>query len=226
MASIEVRNLTKRFGGIMALDDIELRVPNGSFVVLLGPTGAGKTTLLRLIAGLEKPDEGHVIIDDMDCTQQTPAERNVAMVFQQYSLYPHMSVRENLAFPLMSRLLSMSESEINLKVNSIAETLKIDHKLSNKATELSGGEMQRVAIGRALVRNPNIYLMDEPLSSLDDESRMMMHDLLRTVRAHTPVTTLHITHNIDDARRLADRVFSIGSGSIRELETDTIVGPA
>ena len=228
MASIEVRNVTKRFGGIMALDDIELRVPDGSFVVLLGPTGAGKTTLLRVIAGLEKPEEGHVVIDDIDCTQQTPAERNVAMVFQQYSLYPHMSVRENLAFPLMSRLLSMSESEINLKVTSIAETLKIDHKLSNKATELSGGEMQRVAIGRALVRNPNIYLMDEPLSSLDAKLRAELRVELKRIQASLGATLLYVTHDQIEAMTMATQVGVLNEGRLvqfgspREIYEDPV----
>lgn len=219
MASIEVRNLTKRFGGIRALDDIELRVPNGSFVVLLGPTGAGKTTLLRLIAGLEKPDEGQVVIDDVDCTQKTPAERNVAMVFQQYSLYPHMSVRENLAFPLMSRLLSMSEPEINLKVNSIAETLKIDHKLSNKATELSGGEMQRVAIGRALVRNPNIYLMDEPLSSLDAKLRSDLRIELTRIQKDIGGTFLYVTHDQIEAMTMATHIGVLEEGRLIQFGT-------
>ncbi|HBZ90706.1 MAG TPA: ABC transporter ATP-binding protein, partial [Gammaproteobacteria bacterium] len=160
MANIEVQNLNKCFGDNVALSEVDLSIPDGSFVVLLGPTGAGKTTLLRLIAGLDHPDSGRVVIDGVDCTQRTPAERNVAMVFQQYSLYPHMSVKENLAFPLKSRMLSVTESEINRKIDAISQTLRIHHKLSNKATELSGGEMQREAIGRALVRKPNIYLMD------------------------------------------------------------------
>ncbi len=219
MASIEVRNLTKSFGGIRALGDIDLTVPNGSFVVLLGPTGAGKTTLLRVIAGLEKPDEGHVVIDDIDCTQQTPAERNVAMVFQQYSLYPHMSVRENLAFPLMSRMLSMSESEINLKVTSVAQTLKIDHKLSNKATELSGGEMQRVAIGRALVRNPNIYLMDEPLSSLDAKLRSDLRIELTRIQKDIGGTFLYVTHDQIEAMTMATDIGVLEEGRLIQFGT-------
>lgn len=219
MASIQVQSLSKRFGERTALSGIDLTVPDGSFVVLLGPTGAGKTTVLRVIAGLENPDEGRVLIDESDCTQQMPAERNVAMVFQQYSLYPHMSVRENLAFPLMSRILSMSESEINLKVTSIAQTLKIDHKLANKATELSGGEMQRVALGRALVRNPNIYLMDEPLSSLDAKLRSDLRVELTRIQKDIGGTFLYVTHDQIEAMTMATYIGVLEEGRLIQFGT-------
>ena len=171
MAEVALHQISKRFGNIAAINDLSLTINDGEFVVLLGPTGAGKTTTLRLIAGLETPDKGQIRIADEDVTNAAIAERDVAFVFQQYSLYPHYSVYDNLAFPLRSPLRRWNKTAINNKVHEIAELLRIDSKLKNKATELSGGEMQRVAIGRALVREPSIFLMDEPLSSLDAKLR-------------------------------------------------------
>src|SRR3954447_25150650 len=154
MAEVQLTTVGKRFGKIAAVADLTLTVNDGEFMVLLGPTGAGKTTTLRLIAGLEKPDAGSVCIDGRDVTQQAPAARDVAFVFQQYSLYPHLSVFDNLAFPLRSPMRAMPEPQIAERVREIAELLHIAHKLSARATALSGGQMQRVAIGRALVRRP------------------------------------------------------------------------
>ena len=171
MAEVRLDSIAKSFGTINALDNVSLTIPDGAFLVLLGPTGAGKTTTLRVISGLEKPNLGKVFINGKNMNGITPAERNVAMVFQQYSLYPHLTVRENLEFPLKSPLLKTPESEIKKIVDKVADTLQISHKLDNKATALSGGEMQRVSIGRALVRKPSVYLMDEPLSSLDAKLR-------------------------------------------------------
>jgi multiple sugar transport system ATP-binding protein len=171
VAEVSLRNISKSFAGQVALADLSLTVPDGAFVVLLGPTGAGKTTTLRMVSGLDRPDSGNVLIGGRPVDALTPAERNVAMVFQQYSLYPHLSVRENLAFPLKSPLLRTSAAEIERKVGEVAEMLRISHKLDNKSTQLSGGEMQRVSIGRALVRDPDVFLMDEPLSSLDAKLR-------------------------------------------------------
>jgi multiple sugar transport system ATP-binding protein len=171
MADVELRDVTKSFGKEIGIDTISLKIKDGDFVVLLGPTGAGKTTTLRCIAGLEKPESGEILIDGLSVIDDSPAQRDVAMVFQQYSLYPHLSVRENLEFPLKSPILNTPADIMNQKVNEVAEVLRISHKLDNKATELSGGEMQRVSMGRALVRNPRIYLMDEPLSSLDAKLR-------------------------------------------------------
>jgi len=172
MAKVELKKLFKTYNKkIKALEDINLTIEDGQFFVLLGPSGAGKTTTLRCIAGLEKIDSGDVLFNDENITHDQPASRDVSFVFQQYSLYPHYTVYENLAFPLRSPMRKLPEEEIKNKVEKIAEMLKITNKLKNKATELSGGEMQRVAIGRALVREPNIYLMDEPLSSLDAKLR-------------------------------------------------------
>ena len=219
MANIEVQNLNKCFGDNVALSEIDLSIPDGSFVVLLGPTGAGKTTLLRLIAGLDNPDSGRVVIDGIDCTERTPAERNVAMVFQQYSLYPHMSVKENLAFPLKSRMVSVTESEINQKIDATSRTLRIHHKLSNKATELSGGEMQRVAIGRALVRNPNIYLMAEPLSSLDAKLRSELRVELTRIQKDIGGTFLYVTHDQIEAMTMATHIGVLEKGKLIQFGT-------
>ena len=162
MAKVELKKLFKTYNKkIKALEDINLTIEDGQFFVLLGPSGAGKTTTLRCIAGLEKIDSGDVLFNDENITHDQPASRDVTFVFQQYSLYPHYTVYENLAFPLRSPMRKLPEEEIKNKVEKIAEMLKITNKLKNKATELSGGEMQRVAIGRALVREPNIYLMDD-----------------------------------------------------------------
>ena len=169
---------------------------DAEFFVLLGPTGAGKTTTLRAIAGLEKVDQGKILFDQEDVTTAQPAARDTAFVFQQYSLYPHYKVFDNLAFPLRSPLRKVPEEEINSKVNKIAEMLKISNKLNNKATELSGGEMQRVAIGRALVRDPNIYLMDEPLSSLDAKLRESLRVELKKIQLNLGATILYVTHDL------------------------------
>src|SRR6201987_1847088 len=160
MADVSLIEVGKRFGEIEAVRDLSLTIADGEFVVLLGPTGAGKTTTLRLIAGLERPDQGALSIDGREATHEPPAARDVALIFQQYSLYPHLTVYDNLAFPLRSPARRVGEAEIRKRVHEIAALLHIERKLANRATRLSGGEMQRVAIGRALVRRPAIYLMD------------------------------------------------------------------
>ena len=172
MAEVTLKKVSKSFGRITAISELDLTIRDGEFFVLLGPTGAGKTTTLRLIAGLEKPEEGTIIISGREATADAPAQRDVSFVFQQYSLYPHLSVYENLAFPLRAPSRKMPAAEIAQRVERVAKMVRIDHKLQNRSTRLSGGEMQRVAIGRALVREPNIYLMDEPLSSLDAKLRV------------------------------------------------------
>jgi len=214
MAEVTLDNVTKRFGAHVALDNVSMTVPDGSFVVLLGPTGAGKTTTLRLISGLDQPDSGEILIGGQPTKGLTPAERNVAMVFQQYSLYPHLTVRENLAFPLKSPLLKTPPAEIERKVKAIAETLQIAHKLDNKATALSGGEMQRVSIGRALVRNPQIYLMDEPLSSLDAKLRADLRIELKNIQAMSGATLLYVTHDQVEAMTMATHVGVLHHGRL------------
>ena len=217
MAEVVLSQVSKSFGRTQAVADVDLRVPNGSFVVLLGPTGAGKTTLLRLVAGLEAPDSGDIRIDGVTVLGDTPAQRNVAMVFQQYSLYPHMTVRENLAFPLRSPALRWPEPDINQRVREVAETLRIDQKLNNKATALSGGEMQRVAIGRALVRAPRIFLMDEPLSSLDAKLRSELRIELKRIQSAMGATILYVTHDQIEAMTMATQIGVLDRGRIVQI---------
>ena len=214
MAEVQLQDVSKSFGSQVALDGVNMTVPNGSFVVLLGPTGAGKTTTLRVISGLDKPDKGQILIDGRDVANQIPAQRNVAMVFQQYSLYPHLSVRDNLAFPLRSPMRRTPEDEINRKVGEVAEILQISHKMDNKATELSGGEMQRVSIGRALVRNPQVYLMDEPLSSLDAKLRSDLRIQLKRIQASLGATILYVTHDQVEAMTMATHVGVLDEGKL------------
>ena len=214
MAEVSLSGVTKRFGQHEAVAGVTMTVPDGAFVVLLGPTGAGKTTTLRLIAGLEKPDAGTIAIGGQPVDMLTPAQRNVAMVFQQYSLYPHMTVRDNLAFPLRSPILRTPEDEVRRKVQEVAQVLRIAHKLDNKATQLSGGEMQRVSIGRALVRRPNIYLMDEPLSSLDAKLRADLRIELKRIQADLGATLLYVTHDQIEAMTMATHVGVLDEGRL------------
>jgi multiple sugar transport system ATP-binding protein len=219
MAEVVLEHATKRFGATVALDDLSMTVPDGAFVVLLGPTGAGKTTTLRLVSGLNRPDAGSISIGGRPMTGLNPAQRNVAMVFQQYSLYPHLTVRENLAFPLKSPILRTPAAEIVLKVGEVAEMLQISHKLDNRATALSGGEMQRVSIGRALVRNPAVYLMDEPLSSLDAKLRSDLRVELKNIQAVSGATMLYVTHDQTEAMTMATHVGVLDKGRLVQFGT-------
>jgi multiple sugar transport system ATP-binding protein len=219
MAEVVLQGVSKSFGSTQAVADMDLTVPDGAFVVLLGPTGAGKTTTLRLIAGLERPEAGVIRIGGREVNGETPAQRDVAMVFQQYSLYPHLKVRDNLAFPLRSPILKTPEDEIARKVQAVAEVLGISHKLDNKATELSGGEMQRVSIGRALVRDPAIYLMDEPLSSLDAKLRADLRVELKRIHAEMRATLLYVTHDQIEAMTMATHVGVLDEGVLVQFGT-------
>jgi multiple sugar transport system ATP-binding protein len=214
VAEVVLSSISKSFGASRALDDVMMTVPDGAFVVLLGPTGAGKTTLLRLVSGLDTQDSGDIRIGGQSMAGLTPAQRNVAMVFQQYSLYPHMTVRQNLEFPLKSPLLRTPQAVIDQKVKAIAEVLQIAHKLDNRATALSGGEMQRVSIGRALVRNPQIYLMDEPLSSLDAKLRADLRVELKNIQARSGATFLYVTHDQIEAMTMATHVGVLKEGRL------------
>ena len=220
MAKIELKNLYKTYNKkIEALHDINFTIEDGQFFVLLGPSGAGKTTTLRCIAGLEKIDNGSILFNDESVTEDQPASRDVCFVFQQYSLYPHYSVYENLAFPLRSPMRKLPEDEIKTKVENIASMLKISNKLNNKATQLSGGEMQRVAIGRALVREPNLYLMDEPLSSLDAKLRESLRVELKNIQTNLNATILYVTHDQAEATTLADKIGVLKEGHLVQIGT-------
>lgn len=219
MADLKLHGISKSFGAVSAVKDLNLDIASGEFVVLLGPSGAGKTTTLRLVAGLEQADAGQVWIDGRDVSQVAPAQRDVTFVFQQYSLYPHLSVYDNLAFPLRSPLRKTSEDEIRSKVTAIARMLRMEDKLNNPATKLSGGQMQRVAIGRALVRNPALYLMDEPLSSLDAKLRDDLRLELKRIQQDTGATMLYVTHDQIEALTLATRIGVLNHGCLVQLGT-------
>lgn len=226
MAEIVLADVTKRFRTVTAVDAMDLTIADGEFFVLLGPTGAGKTTTLRLVAGLEKVDEGRIAIAGQDVTTLDPSARDVAFVFQQYSLYPHLTAYDNLAFPLRSPARRVPEPEIRKRVEEIATMLRIAGKLQNRATQLSGGEMQRVAIGRALVRRPSIYLMDEPLSSLDAKLRADLRLELKRIQEELGATILYVTHDQTEAMTMANRIGVIEKGRLiqvgtpREIYTD------
>lgn len=219
MASVALSHVVKRFGDLVAVDDLSLDIADGEFFVLLGPSGAGKTTTLRLIAGLERPQAGQVSFDGQVATDTDPSERDVAFVFQQFSLYPHFSVYDNLAFPLRSPKRRLPEGEIRQRIDLVAETLHIGSKLDSPSTALSGGEMQRVAIGRALVREPRVFLMDEPLSSLDAKLREEMRIELKRLQRRIGATIVYVTHDQTEATTLADRVGILEKGKLIQIGT-------
>jgi len=217
MSNVELQHITKRFPAVTALSDVSFDVHDGEFFILLGPTGAGKTTTLRVVAGLERQEEGDVIFDGEVVNDFIPADRDVALVFQQYSLYPTMSVYDNLAFPLRSPLRRTPEPEIKARVQEVAEILRISHMLERKTANLSGGEMQRVSIGRAIVRRPRIFLMDEPLSNLDAKLREALRVELQHLQKTQNSTTLFVTHDQIEALTMADRIAVLNMGRIVQL---------
>ncbi len=219
MAEVRIEGIFKRFGDVEAVSDLSLTVGNGEFLVLLGPTGAGKTTLLRLVAGLEAPDRGAIFIGGRDVARVPAAARDTAFVFQQYSLYPHLSVFDNLAFPLRAPVRRVPEPEIRRKVDEVATLLGIEAKLANRATQLSGGQMQRVAIGRALVRDPAVFLMDEPLSSLDAKLRADLRIELKRVQRELGATIIYVTHDQIEAMTMATRVGIMDAGRLIQVGT-------
>ncbi len=219
MSSVELQHVSKRFPSVIALNDVSFAVHDREFFVLLGPTGAGKTTALRIIAALLKQDEGSVLFDGETVDALTPADRDVAFVFQQYSLYPTMTVFDNLAFPLRSPMRKTPEPEIKQRVQHAAEILRITHLLDRKTARLSGGEMQRVAIGRAIVRQPRIFLMDEPLSNLDAKLRESLRVELQHMQKTQGNTTLFVTHDQIEALTMADRIGVLDHGQIIQVGT-------
>jgi multiple sugar transport system ATP-binding protein len=214
MSNVELKNITKRFRTVTALSNVSFDVQHSEFFVLLGPTGAGKTTTLRVIAGLEKQTEGMVLFDGDSIDKLTPADRDVAFVFQQYSLYPTMTVYDNLAFPLRAPSHKLPENEIEHRVQAAAEILRIQHLLNRKTARLSGGEMQRVSIGRAIVRQPRVFLMDEPLSNLDAKLREALRVELKHLQKTMGSTILFVTHDQIEALTMADRIAVLNEGQI------------
>ena len=219
MAEVMLQNITKRFKQVTALADVSFSIQDGEFFVLLGPSGAGKTTTLRVIAGLERQDAGDVLINHAVVNGMAPPDRDVAFVFQQYSLYPTMSVYDNLAFPLRSPMRRTPEAEVRQRVEAVAEVLRIPHLLARKTARLSGGEMQRVSIGRAIVRDPQIFLMDEPLSNLDAKLREALRVELKHLQKTRASTTLFVTHDQIEALTMADRIAVLDHGRIIQLGT-------
>ena len=217
MATVKLENITKRFGDLIALDDITLDVQDQEFFVLLGQTGAGKTTTLRCIAGLDTPEKGTIYLDGVSVSDKTPAERDVAFVFQSHILYPHLSVYENMAFPLHPRRLSAEE--IDRRVRDIAQMLHIEHLLMRTPNQLSGGETQRVGLGRAMVRRPQVFLMDEPISNLDAKLRTEMRAEIRWRQRELGTTTFYVTHDQIEAMSMADRIAVLEAGRIQQLGT-------
>jgi ABC-type sugar transport system ATPase subunit len=221
MAALQLRNLAKRFGDVTVVQQLDLDVASGEFVVLLGESGCGKSTTLRMVAGLEEVSEGQVLIGGRDVTHAHPMTRDIAMVFQNYALYPHMDVAQNMSFAL--RLSGRPKAEIDAKVATAAKVLNIEHLLHRKPKELSGGQRQRVAIGRAIVREPQVFLFDEPLSNLDAKLRGHMRAELALLHERLGKTTLYVTHDQVEAMTLADRIVIFDKGRIKQVGTPSEV---
>ena len=217
MAEIKLEHITKRFGDVVAVDDMNLEIHDQEFVVFLGPSGCGKTTTLRAIAGLEHPDEGDIFIDGKRVNTLPPADRDIAFVFQFYALYPHLTVYDNIAFPL--KAVKASKSDIEERVKAVATILQIQPMLDRKPSHLSGGEMQRVALGRAMVRQPKAFLMDEPMSNLDAKLRVDMRTELKRLQHRLGATTIFVTHDQVEAMSMADRIVIMHQGSLQQIGT-------
>jgi multiple sugar transport system ATP-binding protein len=217
-AGVRLDGVSKRFrGGVVAADNVHLTVDPGEFIVLVGPSGCGKSTLLRMVAGLEEVTGGRVYIGDRDVTNQLPQERDVAMVFQSYALYPRMTVRKNMGFGLRMRGASRAQRE--KRVNEVAEVLGLGHLLDRRPAALSGGQRQRVAMGRAIVREPQVFLMDEPLSNLDAKLRVSMRAQLSMLHQRLGVTTIYVTHDQVEAMTLGQRVAVLRDGTLQQYDT-------
>ncbi|MFQ6673027.1 MAG: ABC transporter ATP-binding protein, partial [Candidatus Tectimicrobiota bacterium] len=215
MATVEVRGIVKHFGDVTAVDGIDLVTKEGEFLVLLGPSGCGKTTLLRMIAGLEEPTAGDVLIGGQVVTDLPPRARGIAMVFQSYALYPHMTVYKNIAFPLKAQ--GVSKATWKDKVEWAASMFGIDALLQRKPRELSGGERQRVALARAMVRDPNVFLLDEPLSNLDAKLRASAREELLQFQRNIGTTTIYVTHDQVEAMGLGDRIAVMNAGKVHQI---------
>ncbi len=214
MADVTLTNVTKKFGEFKAVDDLCMVVEDGKFTVLVGPSGCGKTTTLRMVAGLEQPTDGEIAIGERTVNHVPPKDRDIAMVFQNYALYPHMNVFSNMAFGL--KLRKLPKTEIRERVDKVAELLGIEDKLESKPRELSGGQRQRVAVGRAIVRNPKVFLFDEPLSNLDAKLRVQMRTELEQLHQRLKTTTIYVTHDQVEAMTLGDRIAVMKDGVVQQ----------
>lgn len=217
MARVETRGLKKHFGKVKAVDGVDLATQDGEFLVLLGPSGCGKTTLLRMIAGLERPSEGKVLIGNQIVNELPPRSRKIAMVFQSYALYPHMTVFKNIAFPLKAQ--GVQKNQWKQKVETAASMFRIEKLLNRKPRELSGGERQRVALARAMVREPTVFLFDEPLSNLDAKLRHSARYELKRFQQEIGTTTIYVTHDQIEAMGLGERIAVMSEGKIRQIGT-------
>ena len=215
MGSITLQKVSKVFGEAKVIPSIDLDIKDGEFVVFVGPSGCGKSTLLRLIAGLEDVSGGKIVIDGKDATERAPSERGLAMVFQSYALYPHMSVRNNIAFPL--KMAGMDKAEIDKKVADAARVLNLTDYLERKPRQLSGGQRQRVAIGRAIVRQPSAFLFDEPLSNLDAALRVNMRIEISELHQQLKTTMIYVTHDQVEAMTMADKIVVLNRGNIEQV---------
>ena len=215
MASIELKNVTKAYGKVVTLKNINLRIEDGELAVFVGPSGCGKSTMLRMIAGLEEITEGELLIDNEVVNDVTPADRGVAMVFQSYALYPHMTVEENMAYSL--KIHKVPKDEISREVHEVAKALQIEHLLDRKPKQLSGGQRQRVAIGRAIVRKPKVFTFDEPLSNLDAELRVEMRLHIARMHHDMKTTMVYVTHDQVEAMTLADKIVVMNFGKVEQV---------
>ena len=220
MPKVFYEDVTKKFETITAVNGLNLEIKDGEFMVLLGPSGCGKTTALRMVAGLEEPTEGEIYIADRPITSVTPSKRNVAMVFQSYALYPHMTTLGNIAFPL--KMMGVAKEERERKVNETAKLLNIERLLNKRPSKLSGGEQQRVALARAIVREPVVFLLDEPLSNLDAKLRVKMRfELRKLLKEELAITTIYVTHDQVEAMTMADRIAIMNKGILQQVGKPT-----
>lgn len=215
--SVRFIDVAKRYGNVTAVSGVNLSIEPGQFVTLLGPSGCGKSTTLNMIAGLELPTEGRILIGERDVTTMSPADRDIAMVFQSYALYPHLTIFENIAFPLRARRRRMAESDVARKVGEAAAILGLDQLLERYPREISGGQRQRVALGRAMVRTPTVYLLDEPLSNLDQQLRVQMRSELKDLHQRLGATMLYVTHDQGEALTLSDVIAVMSAGRIEQV---------
>ena len=223
MVKVKLDNVSKYFGKVRAVEEVNISISDGEFIALLGPSGCGKTTTLLMIAGIYKPSKGRIYFNDVDVTDVPPKDRNIGMVFQSYALYPHMTVYENIAFPL--KIKKVSRTEIDRRVKEIAKLLKIENMLSRKPGQLSGGQQQRVALARALVKHPDVLLLDEPLSNLDALLRVYMRAELKRLQRELNITTIYVTHDQVEALSMAHRIVVMNEGKVQQVGTpDEIYG--